>query len=100
MKHKKHTDISGTSLQGYIETTKTDLIRAFGDPIWFGEDGEKVTIEWGLLFEDQTIATIYDWKRYEQGTPANDELMTYNIGGLTPRAVDLVKKALAQKGVK
>jgi translation initiation factor IF-1 len=28
--------------------------------------GDKVTIEWGIRFEDGTIATIYDWKRYEK----------------------------------
>jgi hypothetical protein len=94
MKFKKQKEISGTSLQGYIETTKAELVSVFGEPMWSGSDGEKVTIEWGILFEDETLATIYDWKRYEQGTPANDELMTYNIGGFNIRAVELVKNAL------
>ena len=93
MNSTKEIETAGTFLQGYIETTKADLIRVFGSPDEFG-DGGKVTIEWGIRFEDGTIATVYDWKRYELGTPADDELMTYNVGGLTPRAVKLVKRAL------
>lgn len=92
MNSTKEIETSGTFLQGYVETTKADLIRAFGEPTNY--EDSKVTIEWGLRFEDRTIATIYDWKRYELGTPKDDELMTYNIGGFTPRAVDLVKEAL------
>jgi len=93
MKSTKEIEIAGTFLQGYVETTKTELVSVFGDPITYA-DGDKVTIEWGIRFEDGTIATIYDWKRYEKGTPKNDELMTYNIGGLTPRAVELVNLAI------
>ena len=94
MNSTKEIETAGTSLQGYVETTKAELVSVFGEPIWFGDDGDKVTIEWGIRFEDGTIATIYDWKRYELGTPQNDELMTYNIGGFNPRAVELVKQAL------
>lgn len=93
MNSTKEIAISGTSLQGYVETTKAELVSVFGDPITY-EDGDKVTIEWGIRFEDGTIATIYDWKRYEKGTPKDDELMTYNVGGLTPRAVELVNLAI------
>jgi hypothetical protein len=93
MKSTKEIGISGTFLQGYIETTKTELVSVFGDPITYA-DGDKVTIEWGIRFEDGTIATIYDWKRYEKGTPKDDELMTYNVGGLSHRAVELVALAI------
>jgi len=93
VKFTKEIETAGTSLQGYVETTKADLVRVFGSPDEFGE-GDKVTIEWGIRFDDQTIATIYDWKRYELGTPEDDELMTYNVGGLTHRAVELVALAL------
>jgi hypothetical protein len=93
MKSTKEIEIAGTFLQGYVETTKTELVSVFGDPITYA-DGDKVTIEWGIRFEDGTIATIYDWKRYEKGTPKNDELMTYNVGGLDPRAVELVNLAI------
>jgi len=92
MNSKKEIETAGTFLQGHIETTKADLIRAFGEPTNY--EDSKITIEWGLRFEDRTIATIYDWKRYGKGTPKDDELMTYNIGGLNLRAVELVKEAL------
>jgi hypothetical protein len=48
------------------------------------------------LFDNGTVATIYDWKRYEMGTPALDEVFQYNIGGHSLQAVILVKQALGQ----
>jgi hypothetical protein len=47
-----------------------------------------------LKFEDGTLATIYDWKRYEDGKPALNEEMLYNIGGLSADAVARVHEAL------
>ena len=81
---------NGTSLQGYTETTKRKLIEVFGEPEYYDE-GDKVTVEWCLKFEDGTVATIYDWKRYELGTPALDELMHWNIGGNSPVALATVE---------
>lgn len=86
-------ETAGTWLQGHIMTTRANLEAVFGDPIRY-EDGGKVTIEWGLRFEDGTIATVYDWKRYELGTPALDEKITFNIGGMLPEAVTRVQEAL------
>jgi hypothetical protein len=86
-------ETAGTWLQGHIVTTRANLEAVFGEPIRY-EDGGKVTIEWGLKFEDGTIATVYDWKRYEMGTPALDEEITYNIGGILPEAVTRVQEAL------
>jgi len=93
---KTATETSGTWLQGHIETTRAELTKAFGEPTQYGE-GDKVTIEWGIQFDDGTIATIYDWKRYELGTPKDPEIVSYNIGGLSSRAVDLVRDALSKK---
>lgn len=93
MKATRTQETSGTWLQGHIVTTRANLEAVFGDPIRY-EEGGKVTIEWGLRFEDGTIATIYDWKRYESGTPALDEEMTYNIGGMLPEALTRVQEAL------
>ena len=88
-------ETAGTWLQGSVLTTRAKLTKAFGKPTQY-EDG-KTTIEWGLKFEDGTLATIYDWKRYELGTPAEDELMTYNIGGLDLGAVRNINDALNHK---
>jgi len=88
-------ETAGTWLQGSVLTTRAKLTKAFGEPTQY--EGGKTTIEWGLKFEDGTIATVYDWKRYELGTPAEDELMTYNIGGLDLGAVRNVNDALSHK---
>jgi hypothetical protein len=94
MNHKRTQEISGTYLQGYtVSTTRRQISAVFGDPTEYQEGG-KVSIEWGILFNDGTLATVYDWKRYEQGTPGLDEEMIYNIGGLTPEAVARVADAL------
>ena len=86
---------SGTSLKGYVTTTLAKLIDTFGQPEYYGE-GDKVTVDFSILFDDGTVATIYDWKRYEMGTPALDEVFQYNIGGHSLQAVILVKQALGQ----
>lgn len=94
MKHKSTQEIAGTFLQGYTAPiTRRQISAVFGDPIEY-EQGEKVTIEWAIRFEDNTLATVYDWKRYEQGTPGLDEEMIYNIGGLSAEAVERVNEAL------
>lgn len=85
--------IEGTWLQGYTTATRRELEAAFGAPAFEGE-GDKVTTEWEILFDDGIVATIYDWKRYELGAPAMDERITWNIGGRDPIAVERVKDAL------
>ena len=91
MKFTKDLSVSdGTSLQGYTETTMRRLIEVFGEPEYYGE-GDKVTVEWCLQFEDGTVATIYDWKRYELGTPELDELMHWNVGGNSAVALATVE---------
>jgi hypothetical protein len=92
-------DTNGTSLQGYMTTTRRELTETFGEPLSYGE-GDKVTIEWCLRFEDGTIATIYDWKRYEAGEPAMDEIFEYNIGGNNSNAVNAVAKKMKTPAIK
>ena len=94
-------DSIGTSLQGYVTTTQLDLIDTFGEPIRCEADHDKVTLEWVIYFEtddmkDQ-VATIYDWKRYEDGTPGLDEIYEYHIGGHSREVVSLVKEAIHSK---
>ena len=85
--------ITGTSLQGYVTTTRSMIEWAFGEPEEFGE-GDKVTTEWDILFDDGTVATIYDWKRYEMGAPETNEVIEWHIGGNDITAVEKVLASL------
>jgi hypothetical protein len=92
-------DTSGTSLVGYIETTRQRIEEVFGAPSYSSNDNfEKVTVEWAIRFEDGTVATIYDWKRYESGTPSPTELYEWHIGGNRDKnAALLVSEALSSQ---
>jgi hypothetical protein len=95
--NKMHTSVAGpltagTSLQGYVTSTLRDISEVFGEPTFY-YPGEKVTVEWGIKFDDGTIATIYDWKRYEDA-PEADEVLEYHIGGNSSAAVNAVSDAL------
>lgn len=91
----------GTSLRGYIETTRSHIESVFGAPSYdvISAD-DKVTTEWVLVFtsddedEKDIIATIYDWKRYEMGKPQSDEKIIWNIGGNSFESADKVAKEL------
>ena len=86
MKFTTHNDdntinINGTSRQGYINANYPGLCKVFGPPI--GGDGFKIDWEWELLFDDGTVATIYNWKNGPnytgQGSPYT--IKTWNVGG-------------------
>ena len=85
-------EIDGTHLIGEVKTTRADLTALLGEPIEY-EEGDKVTIEWGIRL-GSTVATIYDWKRYEEGTPGMTELYHYHVGGRDYKALDLVNGLL------
>ena len=100
-------NIGGTSLKGYIATTRAELDRVFGKGI--EEDTGKTRYEWWLLFEDEdedVIATIYDWKNYDWEDDGNiaylrpNEVFRFNIGGSSHRAVEAIKEAMdARQGL-
>jgi hypothetical protein len=87
-------ETAGTWLQGSVLTTADKLTRVFGKPVKY-EKGGKVNFEWGIVFEDGTIATIYDWK--QETVPEFFAETVFHIGGFVPQAVDLVLKALEPK---
>lgn len=91
--------ILGTSRQGYIIATRAQIESVFGTPTWNTPSAdEKITTEWAVVFdtkdEDDIVATIYDWKRYEQGAPEMDEQIVWNIGGRRSLAASKVAEAL------
>lgn len=95
-----HDETAGGSGMGYIfDVTRAEIETVFGKPTFdeavepFSGDG-KLTVSWCIRFEDGTGAEIYDWKRYELGTPAMDERIDWNIGGDSFRAVELVAAEL------
>lgn len=86
-------DACGTSLQGYVRATRDELMETFGDPMHFSSE-DKVTTEWKIQFDSGDVATIYDWKRYEQGRPGFGEVYEWHIGGNSYEVKDLVADAL------
>jgi len=84
MKFSKDAYADGTSLQGYVTAYYHELVEVFGEPDL--TNGDKVTAEWCLEFEDGTVATIYDWKEYE--TPMGS--YRWHIGGKDGMAVGAV----------
>jgi hypothetical protein len=89
MKFKLTTqdNVSFTSLQGYVSSTRRQLVAVFGEPRPVESLDGKITTEWMLEFADKTIATVYDWKRYELGAPSDDEVYDWHIGGYNYKAV-------------
>ena len=87
------SSINGTCLQGYVHAYFSELVAAFGEPL--EGDGDKTQAEWVLVFEiphddgytESIVATIYDWKKYDQTV---NEITSWNIGGHDPRAPELV----------
>ena len=84
----KTIDLTGVCYQGVIRTTYDTLEKTFGEPR--GGDGEKVTCEWRIEFDDGTVATIYDWK--QQRTPYGE--YEWHIGGHDESAVAAVYEAV------
>jgi hypothetical protein len=82
----------GTSNQGSITATLRSLIKIFGQPN--GQPSDKTTVEWVLQFESGTVATVYDWKRYELGTPGLDERTDWEVGGFDNDAHEQVRRAV------
>lgn len=91
--HNQNSDIQivCSSYQGQMHASFDDLVAIFGQPL--NGDCDKVQVEWHLKFEDGTVATIYDWKRY--GTKPED-VTVWNIGGFNSTAARYVREALEQ----
>ena len=85
---------SGTSLQGYINATYSQLLETLGKPTYDEPSGDdKVQVEWVVEFKGN-IFTIYDWKTGSREYTEN-ELMKFNVGGTTP-ATDFIQEVESQ----
>ena len=92
MKFSNIANANGTSFKGTVVTTYSKLVDSFGLPN-FGPndmDRDKVTCEWILKFDDDTIATVYEWKN--GFTPLGQH--EWHIGGRTSTSVDRVLEVL------
>ena len=90
--------LNGTSLQGYVDTTYKKLVDTFGEPT--GNAGYKTDAEWDLVFEDGTVATIYNYKdgRNYNGTSgyATKDITEWHIGGFDQSAVKRITATLEE----
>jgi hypothetical protein len=89
---RKNVDINGSCLQGYIAANYHDLVEVFGEPS--NGDEYKIDAEWDILFEDGTVATIYNWKNgYNycgMGGLHVDDITDWHVGGFSKQAVQNV----------
>jgi hypothetical protein len=89
----------GTSLVDKIEVTFAELTKVFGKRTFGASGDNKCAAQWHLLFEDGTVATIYDYKECiaycgrKRGKKVGD-ITDWHIGGNSERAAILVKKEL------
>jgi hypothetical protein len=68
------TDVNGTMLVGYVNTTYDNLVDKLGEPL---NGFDKTTVHWTIEASDGTVATIYDYKEYM--TPAGKYF--WHVGG-------------------
>lgn len=84
---------NGTSLMGYFNATYNEVVAKFGEPL--EGEGYKVTVEWVVVFEDDTVATIYDWKS-ESPKDTPDEIYEWHIGGHKKKAEEYILAEMAK----
>lgn len=84
---------NGTSLRGYFTATYNEVVAKFGEPL--EGEGHKVTVEWIVVFEDDTVATIYDWKS-ESPKDTPDEIYEWHIGGHNQKAEEYILAEMAK----
>ena len=86
---KTHSAANNTHLQGYVQASYSELLRAFGEPL--AGDGYKTRVGWVIEFTgldgDSVVATVYDWKQYDT---ALSNVQRWNVGGFSSRAVQVV----------
>ena len=79
---------------GYLNESYSTLVEMFGQPKNPDKDGHiiKTTAEWMILFNDGTLATIYN---YKDDTPPEQNTF-WHIGGKSSKSVLRVTEAVAK----
>lgn len=97
-----HTlEIGGTYGLGEIETSYKNLVRIFGNPKIIKDKGNKTDVEWGIVFADGNIATIYNWKNGKNyldkdGISIND-IDLWHVGGRVKKVLYYITDMLGAK---
>lgn len=97
----------GTSLQGHIIATYSELLEVFGQPDYLiqdlkelaPDDEDKVETEWEIMgngFDDEIIPVrIYDWKCHDAGRTSRSGVeFQWHIGGNSYEATMYVYERL------
>ena len=88
----------GTSFVGEINNIYySDIVDVLGEPLPEGLfDDYKIDAEWIILFDDGSVATLYNWKNGKNYNGdygyETDEIYEWNIGGHSDAVVELVKQ--------
>ena len=82
---------------GDLELSFEKLIGTFGEPN-FGSDGYKTDVEWGIEFDDGTLASIYNYKNGKNyngqyGLDVED-IRHWSIGGFDKKSYNKVMDAV------
>jgi hypothetical protein len=79
---------NNTSFIGTIDLTYNQIKNSLGEPL--NGDNDKVTTEWIVLFENDVVATIYDWKENQSPKKEPDVIYSWHIGGRNGKVLDLI----------
>ena len=89
MHNDPNSDTDGTGLKGYMTATYAKLMEMFGYPCQ--GDGYKIDAKWEIKFEDDTVATIYNWKNGKNYNGADgiprEEITEWHIGGYDDKSI-------------
>ena len=92
-------DLNGTCLQGYIDISFNDIVEKLGDFDDNYDDG-KSDAEWTIVFNDGSVASIYNYKDGKNYNGAEgletDEITDWHIGGKDKSVVAKVRAILGK----
>jgi len=97
----ENSEINMTHRQGSVTSSFQEICAVFGEPHAVGELGDKIDFEWMFVFNDDTVATLYNWKNGVcycgvHGL-ATEDITEWNIGGFSADAVHYIQGALNAK---
>lgn len=87
-------DINGTSLQGYINCSYDELVKAFGEPL-IHRLGYRDNAEWHISIpHDNLVATIYNAAVFIGDSMDVSDIAEWHIGGISRHVVGDIKEII------